>query len=70
MGYRYYCPGLLVLLYCSLTIHQAVADDIAPFTSDGWPYPRDYRALTEEELEQVNRQTEGRYPNRSGQQVE
>ena len=149
MGYKYYCPGLLVLLYCFLAIQQAVADDIAPFTSDGcswfpdglpeqktlwqdcciahdyaywkggsrderrevdkqlkscvsslgqpavgwlmefgvriggtpvlptsfrwgygWPYPRDYRTLTEEELEQVNRQSEERYPNYSGQQVE
>ena len=36
----------------------------------GWPYPRRYRALTEEELKQVKRQSQGRYPNRSGQQVE
>lgn len=36
----------------------------------GWPYPRDYQALTEEELGQVKRQSEGRYPNYSGQQME
>ena len=38
----------------------------------GWPYPppRRYWALAEEELRQVKRQSQGRYPNRSGQQLE
>lgn len=54
-------PGFLLLgaLLAMLPV-LAQSEELAPFTSDGcsafpdgWPYPRGYKRLTADELEQV-----------------